>query len=184
MCCIAKLKQQKSKDLKDAVKSLREKYGSIRSISTRLCLTWGEFQNIYYYRKVVKAEYTHKIDEQTKKDIQDFYFEGAITMSLPEAQYADTLFLNTSLKQACHLFNESRGAKRKVALSTFSSLRPKKLQSKIPIASALCDTCTNFKLLGQALSTIGIKGISNSGRDAVKRTLRFLQFLRREIARG
>ena len=52
LCGIAKLRQQKSKDLKDAVKSLRNKYGSLRSISARLGLTWGEFQNIYYYNKV------------------------------------------------------------------------------------------------------------------------------------
>ena len=67
LCCIAKLRQQKSQNLKDAVRSLREKYGSLRSISARLGLTWGEFQNIYYYRKIVKADYSRKIDEQTKK---------------------------------------------------------------------------------------------------------------------
>ena len=63
-------------------------------------------------------------------------------MSLPEAQYANPLFLNRTLKEACEMFNKSRGTKRKVALSTFCELRPKriKLQSKIPIASSLCDT--------------------------------------------
>ena len=173
LCGIAKLRQQKSKDLKDAVKSLRNKYGSLRSISARLGLTWGEFQNIYYYKKVVKSEYVRKIDEQTKQDIQKFYLEGPITISLPEAQYANTLFLNRSLREACYLFNQERSSKRKVALSTFTRHRPKrvKLQGKIPIASSLCDCCTNFKLFGQALSGNGIKGIITGGRDAVRSTV-------------
>ena len=173
LCGIAKLRQLRSKDLTDAVNSLREKYGSLRSISTRLGLTWGEFQNIYYPRKVVKSKYIRKIDEKTKKDVQNFYLDGGITMSLPEVKHVKTLFLNRSLKEACELFNSSRVTERKVSLATFSRLRPKrvKLQSKIPITSSLCDSCTNFKLIGQALTAAGLKGVVNGGKDAVKGTL-------------
>ena len=173
LCCIAKLKQQRSKDLKEAVKNFRLKYGSLRSVAKRLGLSWGSMQHIYLHRRVTKAKYIRKIDEETKNDIQKFYVEGPITMPLPEAQYAGVLFLNRSLKEACELFNKDRGTKRKVALSTFAMHRPKKvkLQGKIPIASSLCDACTNFKLLGQAISANGIKGVVVGGRDAVKRTV-------------
>ena len=173
LCGIAKLRQKRSKDLKDAVKTFRAKYGSLRSISKHIGLSWGEFQNIYYPRTVVKAEYIRKISAQTKKDIQNFYLEGGITMSMPEAQYANTLFLNRSLKEACEMFNNTRGTNRKVSLTTFSRQRPKKvkLQSKIPICSSLCNSCTNFRLLGQALIAAGVKGVITSGRDAVKKMI-------------
>ena len=172
LCCIAKLRRVRSKQLKDAVHSFRMKYGSLRSVSVRLGLSWGEFQGIYYPRTVVKAEYIRKIDEETKKDIQNFYLDSGITMSLPEANHANTLFLNRSLKEAWQLYN-SRSKTRKVSLSTFSRLKPKmvKVQGKIPIASSLCDSCTNFKLQAQALSANGMKGIVCGGREAVKRTV-------------
>ena len=77
-------------------------------------------QNIYLPRTAIKEKYIRKLDEDTKNDIRTFYLEGGITISLPQAQYANTLFLNRSLKEACEMFNNTRGSKRKVGLSAFS----------------------------------------------------------------
>ena len=101
LCAIAKLRQKRSNVLKEVVKNFRMKYGSLRNVARRVGLSWGEFQGIYMARTLIKAKYIRKLDEETKRDIQTFYLEGGITISLPEAQYANILFLNRSLKEAC-----------------------------------------------------------------------------------
>ena len=174
MCLIAKLKQSRSSNLKSALNDFKVRYGSLRSISKQLGLTWGEMQNLYLLRNYEKKNLTRKLDGEVKEDIRKFYLEGPISISLPEAEFAGKVFLNRPLKEIWELFNSGRDNKHKVAFSTFAKYRPKKrvkLQSQIPLNSCLCEVCTNFKLLCKALIAAGLKNVLGSGREAISATI-------------
>ena len=112
----------------------------------------------------MKAEYIRKLSAQTKIDIQNFYLEGGITMSLPEAQYANTLFLNRSLKEACEMFNSTPEVQSGKYLSPpFLGRDQKWLNYKVkyPSVHRFAILALTFRLLGQALSAAGVKGVDN-----------------------
>ena len=99
--------------------------------------------------------------------------EGPASFSLPEAAHASKVSLNRPLREACELYNSMVGVKRKVALSTFERLRPKKnvkLQKQIPLNSCLCEVCENFKLKSKALIVAGVKNVVSRVQDAVSMT--------------
>ena len=186
MCRIAKLKQSRSSNLKAAVQDLRVRYGSLRSISRQLGLTWGEMQNVYLARDCKKAKYDRKLSKEVKDDIEKFFLEGPVCIFLPEAQYSKRVFLNRPIKEICELFNSQRGEKRKVAFSTFAKYRPKKvkLQRQIPLNSCLCEVCANFKLLSKALIAARLKNVLSSNKEAVKATICDYEHLKEDPDRG
>ena len=176
MCNIAKLKKSRSLvKLKSAIADLKTRYGSLRSISRRLHLSWGEMQTLYLARdyKKEEEEYTRKLGKELKESMKDFFLEGAASFPLPGAANKSKVFLNRPLREACELFNVKRGSKRTVGVSTFAKHRPKKvkLQRSIPLSSCLCEVCTNFKLKCKALIAVGIKNIYSGGRKAVSETV-------------
>ena len=173
VCDIVKLKEKKSKHLATALHELKAEYGSYRSVAKLLDISWGKFQGLYLIRKRPKKVYKHKISEEIKQEIEKFCFDGPATISLPEAQHAGKVFFNRSLKEATEMFNSGGYINRSISVSTFRKFLPKKkvkLQRNIPLRSALCEVCVNFKLLCQGLTGSSLKGIVCKAKDAVCET--------------
>ena len=174
MCNISRLKQKRSKMLPQALKDLRAEYGSYRGIAKRLGISWGTMQNIYMYRKRTQKVYKRRLTQGMVEAIQKFCLEGPASVTLPDAENCNKVYLNVSLKSACCMFNDSGIINHPISVSTFRKYVPKrlvKLQSKIPLKSCLCEICANFKLLAQALSGAGLKDIIGSCREATSKTL-------------
>ena len=171
---IVRLRQMRSKNLPKSLRDLKADYGSYRSIAKQLQISWGEFQCLYMIRKRVQKVYKRKVSQEMKEAIAKFCMEGPVAINLPEAQYAGKAFLNVSLKHACEMFNNAELINRRICVSTFRKYLPRKtvkLQSKIPLRSALCEECVNFKLLAQGLTGAGLVGVIGGGKEAVQETL-------------
>lgn len=167
--------KRKFDDLTTSVQNLKTKYHSLRAVSRRLKMTWGQFQSVYLPRKRRKCDYVRKIDKATANAIRQFYQDPQVTIALPDAQCHGTRFMNMTLRDACILFNQQQPVgKRKVSLSTFTRLRPRKvvkLRKAIPMNTCLCEVCTNFDLLTKSLIGAGMQGIKGSAKAAVNFTL-------------
>lgn len=164
--------KRKFKQLQECVSKLREKYKSLRAVGRRLKITWGAFQSMYLHRKRVPLPYKRKIDEDTRRAVQSFYQDPQVSIALPDAQHHGTHFMTMTLHDACIQFNEKQAeSKRKVSLSTFTRLRPRKvvkLRKAIPQNTCLCEVCTNFDLLTKALIGAGMQGVKGSAKAAVE----------------
>ena len=174
ICQIVRLKKTNSEMFRDLLLSLRKVYGSYRKIAKVLAISWGSFQNIYMNRKRMKKVYQRKVTKEMKEAIVNFCLEGPATIVLPEAEHSRKVFLNTSLKEACKLFNEGGFINRRISPSRFRKYIPRKvvkLQRNIPLNSCLCEICTNFTLLAQALSGAGLTCVPGNCRKAVYETL-------------
>ena len=144
---------------------------------TRICSVSGQDYNRVYRllstpKKRRKKEYTRKLTDGMKQEAIDIYYSSEVSYGLPEAKYSEMYFMSCTIKEAYNVYLSKCTTERKIALSTFFSLKPDNIRTinETPLRGCKCEYCQNLAMLRSTLIALGFKGIPRNHACSIEIT--------------
>ena len=112
-------------------------------------------------QKRMKEIYTRKLTDIIRDKVKRIYNDDEVSYSLPDVRFANYRFMSMTLKEAYQVYLKKCLTERKVAKSTFFSMKPKTIRTiqETPLRGCKCKYCQNFGMLRETLIGLGFKGI-------------------------
>ena len=123
-------------------------------------------------KKRTKEFYICKLTEVVRDEVKRIFNDEELSYTLPDVRFADYCFMSMTLKEAYQVYLKKCQTERKVAESTFCSMKPNNIRTvhETPLRGCKCEYCQNFGLLRETLIGLGFKGIPKNHAAAIEVT--------------
>lgn len=173
---IAILKTKKKYD--EATKlsaKLKSEFGSVAQVvanSSEDHMTVYRLLSSPYSRKKAQHSYVRKLSDIAKRDVIAAYNDEEVSYDLPDRKYAGLKFMSCTTDEAYEIYVRKCQSDRKVAPSTFKSLRPDYVRTiqQTPLRGCKCEQCTDLGFLRETLIGKGFKGIPKNHSASIEAT--------------
>lgn len=174
---------------KIAVLKTKKKYADAEKLSTKLKAEFGSVSQVVancsedhasvyrllsspYCRKKAQHSYVRKLSDNAKRDVLAAYNDEEVSYSLPDRKYAGLKFMSCTTDEAYEIYLRKCQSARKVARSTFKSLRPDYVRTiqQTPLRGCKCEQCTDLGFLRETMIGKGFKGIPKNHSASIEAT--------------
>ena len=107
-----------------------------------------------------------------RDEVKRIYSDEEVSYTLPDIRFSNYQFMNMTLKEAYQVYLRKCQTDRKVADSTFSTMKPKLIHTvqETPLRGCKCEYCQNLGLLRETLIGLGFKGIPKNHAASIEIT--------------